>query len=436
MAGGSQSAPGYPAVRAYLYSLKHRGAKYGIDRMRLLAAALGHPEASFPSIHVAGTNGKGSVCAMMEMMYRKNGYRTGLYTSPHLIRQGERVRVDGVPLEERSIVGLTARLRPVAEELAARDPDDHPSFFEFMTAMAFLRFAEAEVGIALIETGLGGRLDATNVVSPELAVITSVSLDHMEQLGDNVAAIAGEKAGILKPGRPVLTGLLPPEAEAVVRRVAEERGCPLHRVADRFPTFHDLPRTNLEGSFQRWNAGVALRAVELLSERFPVEESVTRAALHEVRWPGRWERLPLEDRTLILDATHNAEGVEMLEENLDHLRAATGSKPVVIAGTLGEHRAASLMPAVARHAAAIHLVEARQTRATPAGVLRRFLPPEYDGPVREDDLHRLFPAPGTCLAGKPGDTVVVTGSIYLIGEVMERLENPPVPGEGDLQDVP
>ena len=188
----------YGRIRDYLYSLKHKGSKYGIDRMRLFAEQLGQPQLKFPCIHVAGTNGKGSTCSMLEAIYRANGYKTGLYSSPHLIRQGERVQVNREILDEADIVAYTERLRPIADALGAADADDHPSFFEFMTAMAFLRFAEAEVDIALIETGLGGRLDATNVVDPELSIITSISLDHVEQLGDTLTAIASEKAGIIK----------------------------------------------------------------------------------------------------------------------------------------------------------------------------------------------------------------------------------------------
>ena len=426
----------YPSVRDYLYSLKHQGAKYGIDRMRLLVEALGHPENNFPSIHVAGTNGKGSVSAMLEAVYRKNGYTTGLYTSPHLIRLGERVQVDRVPLDEADIVAFTCKLRPIAEALAKTDPDDHPSFFEFMTAMAFLRFASAEVDLGIIETGLGGRLDASNVVTPELAIITSISLDHVDQLGGTIEKIAAEKSGIIKPGRPVLIGKLPPAAEAVVRGIATERRAKVHAVTDRFPSPELLPRTNLQGSFQRWNAGVALYATEILAKRFSVDPEAAASALQAIHWPGRWERVNLSDRTLILDATHNEEGAAMLDENLKKLVDTNGGKPVIISGTLGEQRARSLIPVVARHAAAIHLIEPKQSRATPTEVLLACIPRDYCGPVYCDDLDELFPEPGRCNAGEVGSTIVVTGSIYLIGEVMERLFADSAQGEGMLQDVP
>lgn len=292
----------YAETLDYLYALKNRGSKYGIERMRLLATALGHPERRFPVIHVAGTNGKGSVCAMLEALYRGNGYQTGLFTSPHLVHLGERVQVDRQMLSNEEIVHYTEQLRPVAAELGREDTDLHPTFFEFITAMAFLRFAEEPVDIACIETGLGGRLDSTNVVEPVLSIITTISLDHTELLGDTLAAIAGEKAGIIKPGKPVLMGKLPPEAEAVVRRVAAERGCTLHVLAERFPDGDALPETNLAGDFQRWNAALAVYATEILQDRFPMRSA---GALNHVAWAGRWQRLEVDERSLILDASHN-----------------------------------------------------------------------------------------------------------------------------------
>ena len=218
----------FQETRDYLFSLKNRGSKYGIDRMRLFAEALGQPQNQFPVIHVAGTNGKGSVCAMLEALYRNNGYKTGFFSSPHLIHLGERAQVNRQILSERGIVEYVKQLRPVAATLGQEDQDLHPTFFEFVAAMAFLRFAAEQVDIACIETGLGGRLDATNVVNPELSIITTVSLDHTEMLGDTIEAIAREKAGIIKHGKPVLIGRLSKPAENVIRAIAADRGCPVY----------------------------------------------------------------------------------------------------------------------------------------------------------------------------------------------------------------
>src|SRR5215207_1132286 len=193
----------YSAVADYLFGLKARGAKFGIDRMRTFAAALNDPQQKTPCVHVAGTNGKGSVAAMLDAILHAAGWRTGLYTSPHLVRLGERVQVERRMLSEQEIVEFARELKPVAERTSATNPEDHPSFFEFMTAMAFLQFARKSCDISVIEVGLGGRLDATNIVMPEVSVITSIGIDHSEFLGTELRQIATEKAGIIKRGRPV-----------------------------------------------------------------------------------------------------------------------------------------------------------------------------------------------------------------------------------------
>jgi dihydrofolate synthase/folylpolyglutamate synthase len=403
--------PDYSDILDYLYALKNRGSKYGIERMRLLLEALGHPERMFPVIHVAGTNGKGSVCAMLEAVYRDNGYKVGLFSSPHLVHLGERAQVDRQILSEAEIVEYTERLISIAGDLDRSDPDLYPAFFEFITSMAFLRFAELQVDIACIETGLGGRLDATNVVDPELSIITTISLDHCDLLGDTLAAIAGEKAGIIKKGKPVLMGKLPLEADAVVRRVAKERGCKLYAITDRFPDKTGLPQTNLAGGFQRWNAAIATYAIEILADRFPVRST---QALEQVEWAGRWQTLELDGRKLILDATHNPEGVAALKQNLSSLP----EQPIIIAGTLGEDRAQSLMEVVAQYARELYLVTPKQDRATPILFLKGCL----DREAIETNLSVLFPKAGCCAVGEPGDSIVVTGSIYLVGEVMERIQ--------------
>ena len=415
--------PDYSDILDYLYALKNRGSKYGIERMRLLLEALGHPERMFPVIHVAGTNGKGSVCAMLEAVYRDNGYKVGLFSSPHLVHLGERAQVDRQILSEAEIVRYTEQLSSIAGELGRRDPDLHPAFFEFITSMAFLRFAELPVDIACIETGLGGRLDATNVVDPELSIITTISLDHCDLLGDTLAAIAGEKAGIIKKGKPVLMGKLPLEADAVVRRVAKERGCKLYAITDRFPDETGLPQTNLAGGFQRWNAAIATYAIEILADRFPVRST---QALEQVEWAGRWQTLELDGRKLILDATHNPEGVAVLKQNLSSL----SEQPIIIAGTLGEDRAQSLMEVVAQYARELYLVTPKQDRATPTSFLKSCL----DRDAVETDLSALFPKAGCCAVGEPGDSIVVTGSIYLVGEVMERIQGVRSNDGGRLQD--
>lgn len=424
----------FAEVRDYLFALKSHGAKYGIDRMRVLVKRLGHPERRYPLVHVAGTNGKGSTTAMLEAIFRAGGYSTGMFTSPHLIYQGERVQVNREILPHASIVRYTNMLRPVARALAAEDPDLHPSFFEFMTAMAFLRFAEVPVDVALIETGLGGRLDATNVVEPDVTVITSIGLDHQEILGDNLEAIAWEKAGILKPGVPVVIGCLPAEAESVIRNRAETLGCAVYSVSEAFgDNIEDYPATRLVGDYQRINAATASLAARVLAKRLPLPDDAITEGLRMVEWAGRWDLHALLDREIILDATHNGEGSAHLDQNLAHLVARTGRKPVIITGTLGTARAHALLPIVAKWARRIHLVRPHQPRACSFEELEAALPNPCP-PVVRSSLAELFPTPGVCAEGEPGDTIVATGSIYLIGEIMDALYHRIPVAEGSLQD--
>jgi dihydrofolate synthase/folylpolyglutamate synthase len=450
----------YVSVTEYLYALKAAGVKFGIDRMRRLTEALGHPERACPVIHLAGTNGKGSVAAMLDAIMHAAGWRTGLYTSPHLVKLGERVQIDRHLLTEEEIIAYTKALRPVAEAIAAADPGDQPTFFEFMTAMAFLQFQRKQVDIAIVEVGLGGRLDATNVVEPAVTVITSIGLDHCAELGNTIAQIAREKAGIIKPGRPVVMGRMPPEAERVVREVAAQCAAPVHSVREQFG--EDLaryPTTNLAGDYQRWNAAAACLVARVFAEgwrtasghatiptglpsetlakdggRVPPSVDHIQRGLQQVNWPGRWQHTRLAGRPLVLDASHNPEGVQVLDQNLRQLIARTGRPPVIIAGALGEFRARALLDVVLRHGREVHLVTPRQTRACPFEELLAMVPAELQSRVQRGTIEAIFPDEHTCTVGGTDDTIVVTGSIYLLGEVLERIEPGRGAGEGKLQD--
>lgn len=425
----------YPAVQDYLFSLKARGVKFGIDRMRSWIEAIGHPENAIPCIHITGTNGKGSTAAMLEAIFRTAGWRTGLYTSPHLVRLGERVQVNREPLTDAEIVAYTQELRPIAEAVSRFQPEDHPSFFEFMTAMAFLQFARKGCDISLIEVGLGGRLDATNVVLPEISVITSISLDHCEMLGDTVEKIAAEKAGIIKPGRPVVLGHLPPGGERVIREIARAQGSPVRSIREAFgEELARYPETNLEGDYQRWNAATATLVAQSMPARWRLSSTVIAQALGQVNWSGRWERVTLGGRPVILDASHNPEGASVLDVNLGRLTASLPRKPVVIVGVLGLARARPLIETICRHAAEIHLVVPETARACSHQEMAALVPPSFGGDVRCTTVAELFPAPDRCTAGGPDDTVVVTGSIYLLGEVLARIQPNRGKNEGRLQD--
>ncbi|MFH1499929.1 MAG: folylpolyglutamate synthase/dihydrofolate synthase family protein [Verrucomicrobiota bacterium] len=421
----------YADVADWLQGLKAGGVKFGIDRMAALVAALDHPEHAVPAVHVGGTNGKGSVCAMVESIARAAGRRTGLYTSPHLLRLGERVQVDRVPLTDGEITAYVRELLPVAARIGADSPDNHPSFFEFMTAMAFLQFARRRCDLAILEVGLGGRLDATNVVAPRVCVITSVALDHCEILGDTVAKIAAEKAGILKPGVPVILGRLPVAAETVVRARAAALGCPVHAIDETFGEGREpWPSPALEGEHQRLNAAMAT----LVARELGCEADAIARGLATVGWAGRWQRVTVGGRPLILEAAHNPEGAAVLAACLRKLVTDAGRNPVVIVGVLGQERARPLLATIAAHAAEIILVKPQQARACTFEELAALIPADFAGPVRRGTVAELFPGPDACTAGGPADHLLVTGSIYLLGEVLARLRPGGAAGEGGLQD--
>lgn len=425
----------YSAVQDYLFGLKSKGVHFGIDRMRLLADELDHPELAIPTIHVTGTNGKGSVCAMLDSILRAAGWKTGLYTSPHLVRLGERVQVNRRILYEDELSAYVAELRPVAERIDRLGEDCHPTFFEFMTAIAFLHFKRSRCDVGVIEVGMGGEFDATNVVLPEVSVVTSIGLDHCEFLGDTIEKIARTKSGIIKPGRPVVIGRLPAAAEAVVREIAAGCGSRVWSVREEYGDDIDrYPATSLEGDYQRWNAAAAALVARALGSRWKLTDEVIARGLAEVRWTGRWERGRIGATEVVFDASHNPEGADVLDLNLRRLVAETGRPPVVITGALGHARAQALLETVCRHAREVHLVVPNQARACGFEELESLIPPSFSGLVARATLDTLFPTTDRCAVGGPGDVVVVTGSIYLLGEVLSRVYPELGANEGRLQD--
>ena len=434
MPANTRAEPGdFREVTRFLYALRNRGSRYGLERMTRFAEACGHPERAVPCIHVAGTNGKGSVCALIEAALRAGGFRTGLYTSPHLIHPGERIQVDRVALSEEDIMGMTAGLRGRARSLSDESDPDYPSFFEFMTMMAFRRFASVPVDCAVLEVGLGGRLDATNVVVPEVSVITSIGLDHMDILGDTLEKIATEKAGIIKPGVPVVMGRVPPEAEEVIRSTAEKRGAPLTAVTERFAP-DSLPETNLCGGFQRWNAATARTALETVAARFPLESSTVDRAFRHVEWAGRWEERTVGGRMLLFDCTHNAEGARELDANLRNRFGEPRGDVDVIVGSLGLERARAVLAVVAPFARRIHLVRPSQPRARSFREMRDCLPSGFRGEVIDSVVESIFPGGDRLDLPAGRDPVLLTGSVYLIGEVLARLLDRANQNPDNLQD--
>src|SRR5687767_14101021 len=278
----------YAEAVEFLFSLQQFGAKPGLERAFLLAEAVGRPQDKLKFIHVAGTNGKGSTCAMLESIYRHAGYRVGLYTSPHLVRFGERIQINRALISESDIVRLVEEAKTWLKHFSQ---EDHPTFFEVVTVMALRYFAEEGCELVIWETGLGGRLDATNIVTPLASVITNVQLDHQEWLGQTVEEIAFEKAGIIKPGVPVITA-----AEAGLPIIAQTAKAPLSVV-----TRPSELEVSLAGRHQRLNAALAVETVRVLRGSLPVSDLDIREGLRQVWWPGRLQTVG----KIILDGAHN-----------------------------------------------------------------------------------------------------------------------------------
>src|SRR5262245_7001652 len=308
---------------AFLFSLERFGMKFGLANMAALCQALDHPERAFPSILIGGTNGKGSVAAMVDAALGAQGYRSGRYTSPHLQRLEERFSIGGRDVETDRLEASAVRIRAAVDGLMASGAlESLPTFFECTTAVAFDLFRDARVDAAVIEVGLGGRLDATNVVTPVATAIVSIDFDHQAQLGDTLASIAAEKAGIIKPGVPVVCGALAPEAMAVIVRTAAERGAPLVRAGDDPAVAARVAAIPLAlaGAHQAANAAVALALLETIDadtrHGLRVGAAARRAGLATARWPGRLETIAWRGRPLLLDAAHNPAGARALASYL------------------------------------------------------------------------------------------------------------------------
>ena len=318
----------YEEALKYIHGVSWTFCKPGLERISELCARLGNPEKKLKFIHVAGTNGKGSFCSMLSSVLTAAGYKTGLYTSPYIVEFNERMRIDGKNIENGVLAEITERVRPIADSMT-----DKPTEFELITAIAFLYFAEAECDVVVLEAGMGGRLDSTNVIrAPYLSVITGIALDHVDYLGDTVEKIAAEKAGIIKDKAPVLYGGLDKAAEEVIRNVAIERGSEFYGIdygeiknlsSDLDGTDFDfLSHTDMHisllGLYQPRNASLVLRAIDILCDNgLEIPECAVKAGLSAARWPARFEIIshaPL----VIFDGAHNPQGIESAVESIKH----------------------------------------------------------------------------------------------------------------------
>ena len=411
--------PSRPAVE-FLFSLERFGMKFGLANIATLCAALGQPQNAFPSVIVAGTNGKGSVTAMVDAALRAAGHRSARYTSPHLERLEERFVIDGREVAPAVLDHAAARIQTAAEDLVASGAlASLPTFFECTTAVAFELFRDARVDLAVLEVGLGGRLDSTNVVSPIAAAIVSIDFDHEEQLGHTLTSIAAEKAGVVKPGIPVVCGPLPPEALEVVARVCRQQHATLIRTdADPALTARvaAMPIA-LAGAHQQANAAVAVRLLEAIDRDavhgLRVGAEAIGAGIATAAWPGRIEPFTRGDCRIVLDAAHNPAGARALAS---YLRQAAPGGVTLVFGAMRDKAVREMLTALAPAAASIVCTTAAAARAMPAGELVQLA-----GSLGLHATGLADPIEAVMRACDDDRLVVVAGSIFLVGPVRNWL---------------
>lgn len=396
------SAPLFQQIGAGAY-------KEGLENTWALDEHFGHPHRSFRSIHIAGTNGKGSCSHTLAAILQEAGYKVGLYTSPHLIDFRERIRVNGQPVPEAYVI------RFVEEERAFFEPL-HPSFFELTTAMAFRYFAEEKVDVAVVEVGLGGRLDCTNIIRPDLCIITNISLDHVQFLGDTLEKIAGEKAGIIKPGIPVVIGETTPETRPVFQKKAEEVGAPIHFAEEEVKEVHPDWEYELKGFYQEKNRRTLWAALPLLQEGgYQISESDIQAGFaHVVELTGlmgRWQKLQ-EHPTVICDTGHNVGGIQYIAEQL---RRQVFRRLHIVIGMVNDKDVRGVLALLPREAT-YYFTQASVKRALPAGQLARLAAeaglqgtcyPDVPSAVRAAQKESL-----------PEDFIFVGGSSFIVADLL------------------
>lgn len=391
----------------HLYARAGKGIRLGLEPMRAACSEFGHPEHGPAYVHVAGTNGKGSVCAMIEHGLRRAGCKTGLYTSPHLFRFAERIRVDGEPIDDEALSSVLESVRVGAPEL---------SFFEAATLAAFLAFRRSNVDVVVLEVGLGGRLDATNVISShEVSAITSIGFDHTDRLGDDLAAIAREKASIAREGRPMVLGKLPQRARAAAWETAAELGAvPSASGDDReIDELADRADIALAGKHQKENARVAAACMKRLS----IPSKSIKEALSEVSWPARLQRVRYDDVDLLVDSAHNADGARALARYLRGEPPPLGGRHLVF-GAMADKAWPNMIDALDEDWASAHAVAPPGRQAADPADLARAL----SGHAHRSVAEALEAA---ARAARPDGEIVVTGSIFLCASVLAHVTGAP-----------
>ncbi len=413
------------ATLKYLYELQFFGMKLGLDNTVALLEFMHNPHRRFPVVHVAGTNGKGSTCAMLAAMFQAAGFRTGLYTSPHLRRFSERIRVNGQPVGENDIIQLTDRMRPSIDNLRC-------TFFEATTVMAFEYFAASQVDVAIVETGLGGRLDATNVVDPLVSVITNIDLEHTEHLGETLAGIAFEKGGIIKPATPCVIGPVDESCRDVFDRLASERQARLTYFDDVIQIEHIQSTSegglfdvrlvpdhfelagvavHLHGRHQVTNAALAILTLHR-QPLFLVPDQAVRLGLQQVVWKGRLQWL---EPHVLVDAAHNPAGLRRLRLAIEEFGETRFQRVILIIGMLADKDFEAAMDEILPACDEVIAVTPESPRALPAGILAD-LARNWGRPAHE--AGSVSEAIATAKKQRSrDDLIVITGSHFVLSEI-------------------
>ena len=421
------SGNSYQSTLNSMYSLRRFGIKMGLATIRKILAGLGNPQNSYNCIHVAGTNGKGSVASSLASILHQAGYKTGLYTSPHLVRFNERIQVNNRPITNKNVMASYHIIKK------AHHGGREPTFFEFATVMAFHEFASQNVDWAVIETGMGGRLDATNIIRPKVSIITNISLEHRDYLGDTLEQISGEKAGIIKYRTPVITGIRQPKALAVVKKKAAEKSAPLYCFGRDFKVrrnaggtfaYHGIEatmrqlQTGLSGRHQVDNAALVLATCEMLNKKgAKISMNQTKAGLLKNRWPGRLEVVATKPR-IILDGAHNFIAARNLGRFLS--RNYEDRKITMIIGILDDKPYNAMLKCLLPTAHRVILTQAKINRA---------MEPQRLEPIAKKIIPNVKILTGVKQAldhaiktTPKKDIICVAGSLYVVGEAKEALE--------------
>jgi len=390
----------YNQALKYIYSRELFGIKLGLKNITELMNSLKNPQDKYKTIHVAGTNGKGSVCAFLSSILRKQGYKVGVFTSPHLVDFKERIKVNGKKISKPHLAKLLTKIKPLIKE---------HTFFEVVTALGFLYFAQQKVDFAIIEVGMGGRLDATNIITPKAALITNVSLEHMHHLGNTIEKIAFEKAGIIKPNIDVITsengkGL------KIIKKICKEKNSKLHIIKPK------KVKTSLEGNFQNQNASLALETVKILSKKYKISKKAISEGLSSAKWPGRMEFI---SKNIVFDCAHNPAGAKAVAVEIKKLKKKFKDVYLIL-GIMKDKDIKGICNALEPIAKEIIITKPKIPRAAMPGDIAKFIKKKVVA-VRNVEEALEY---AKLKAGKKG-LIVLTGSIFTIGDAFSAIRPEP-----------